>query len=204
MFIAAHGGLAQWRRTTAISLQLSSGGLAFATKGQRTALQNLCATVATTGQVVDLHAPGWSYRFEHVIPKARGLVWSTADVAAFAACALWTYVSMPFVLPELDVEEHENRLVVEFPAWLRTHSPKQVLHIDDNGLIRQHDYTALDFGRWAQASQAMSHYQEVDGLMIATRRRVRPRMWPHRPLLVWINVKSASTVQPASEPPTHA
>jgi hypothetical protein len=31
--VEAHGGLALWRRTAAVSLQLSSGGLAFAAKG---------------------------------------------------------------------------------------------------------------------------------------------------------------------------
>jgi len=91
--INAHGGLARWRQAAAVSLELSSGGLAFATKGQRTALHDVRATVATTGQVVNLEAPGWSHRFDSGIPAPRRMRWTTADIAAFAACALWTYVA---------------------------------------------------------------------------------------------------------------
>lgn len=192
--IEAHGGLDGWRQASAVSLQLSSGGLAFATKGQRAALHHLTATVSTRGQAVTLEAPTWSFRFDSHIPKPKGLRWSIEDVAAFAACALWTYVSLPFVLPELDVEERGNQLVVRFPPELRTHSPTQVLHIDDDGLIRRHDYTALDFGRLARASQEVDEYQQFGCFAVATRRRVRPSLWPHRPLLVWIDVRSVDVI----------
>ena len=192
--IEAHGGLDRWRQTAAVRLRVSSGGLAFATKGQRAALHDLTATVSTRGQAVTLETPTWSYRFDSQIPKPRGLRWSIEDVAAFAACALWTYVSLPFVLPELDVEERGNRLVVRFPPEVRTHSPTQVLHIDDDGLIRRHDYTALDFGRLARASQAVDEYQQFGRFAVATRRRVRPSLWPHLPLLVWIDVRSVDVI----------
>jgi hypothetical protein len=183
-------------------LELSSGGLAFAGKGQRTALHDLTAVVPTVGQGVDLRAPDWSRRYDAGIPEPQGWRWSTGDVAAFAAAALWTYVALPFVLPELDVEERGNQLVVRFPPRLRTHSPTQVLHIGPTGLIRRHEYTALAFGRWAQAAQEVEGYEEVGGLMIATRRRVRPRFWPHRPLLVWIDVQSARVVPRADRSQT--
>lgn len=192
--IEAHGGLDRWRQTAAVRLRVSSGGLAFATKGQRSALHDLTATVSTRGQAVTLETPTWSYRFDSQIPKPRGLRWSIEDVAAFAACALWTYVSLPFVLPELDVEERGNQLVVHFPPELRTHSPTQVLHIDDDGLIRRHDYTALDFGRLARASQAVDEYRQFGRFAVATRRRVRPGLWPHLPLLVWIDVRSVDVI----------
>jgi len=200
--VDAHGGLHRWRQAAAVRLRLSSGGLAFATKGQGSTLHDVTATVATSGQDVTLEAPTWSFRFDSQIPKPRGLRWSTEDVAAFAACALWTYVALPFVLPELDVEELGNRLVVRFPPDLRTHSPTQVLHIDDAALICGHDYTALDFGRWARASQEVDGYRRYDGIAVATRRRVRPRFWPHHPLLVWIDVHSAE-VLPATAPVDH-
>lgn len=191
--VEAHGGLGAWGRADAVRLKLSSGGLAFASKGQRTALRELTATVWTTGQRVEVKTPRWSYRFDP-IPEPAGLLWSTAHIAAFAATALWTYVTIPFLLPRLDVEEHSDRLVVRFPPVLRTHSPTQVLHIDDRGLIRRHDYTALDFGRLAKATQAVDEYRQVDGLMVATRRRVRPRTWPGRPLLVWIDIAEAEVM----------
>lgn len=192
--IDAHGGLARWEAAEAISLHLSSGGLAFASKGQAHALGDLRVTVRTTGQSVQIEGVGWRKEFEGDIPTVRRVRWSTDAIAAFAAAALWTYVSLPFVLADLDTEEDGNRLIVNFPSRLRTHSPRQVLHIDTEGLIRRHDYTALDFGRWAIARQEVSDYREVDGLRFATRRRVRPRAWPHRPLLVWIDVRDALTV----------
>ena len=192
--IDAHGGLTRWRSSAALRWRLSSGGLAFATKGQRHALSDVTATVATTAQTTELEGRRWAYRFDSAIPHPSRLRWSTADIAAFAATALWTYVSLPFRLPDLDVEERGRRLIVRFPPGLRTHSPTQVLHIDERGLISRHDYTALDFGRWAKASHAVGAYREFDGLMVATRRRVHPRWWPHRPLLVWIDVHSCEAV----------
>lgn len=192
--VAAHGGLERWRRTSSLSLRLSSGGLAFATKGQPHALQDITATIATTGQHMALQGAGWAHEFHGDIPQLRGLRWSTADIAAFAAAALWTYVAVPFLLPELDVEERDRRLIVRFPPKLRTHCRRQVLHVDERGLIWRHDYTARDFGRWARASQRVGDYREFDGVMVATRRRVYPRLWPHRPLLVWIDVHAAAAV----------
>ncbi|MDQ4097059.1 MAG: hypothetical protein M3144_04230 [Actinomycetota bacterium] len=196
--VEAHGGLQRWREASAVRLRLSSGGVAFAAKGHHTSLHDLTATVATCGQVVTLEAPMWSFRFDSHIPKPRGVRWTIEDVAAFAACAIWTYVSLPFVLPVLDVEERGSRLVVRFPPELRTHCPVQVLHIDGEGLIRRHDYTALDFGRWARASQDIDEYERFDGIAVATRRRVRPRFWPHRPLLVWIDVQSMEMIPAAA------
>ena len=195
----AHGGAERWERTASVSLELASGGLALASKGQRDALHRLRAEVSTTGQQVRVETPGWAYAFDGSIPRPRGVRWTDQDVAAFAAAALWTYVSLPFVLPQLDVTEHRNRLIVDFPPTTRTHSPRQVLHIGRDGLIVRHDYTALAFGRWAHASQHLDDYRCFDGFHVATRRRVRPRTWPHRPELVWIDVH-AMTVAPVDRP----
>lgn len=192
--VRAHGGLDRWNSAAALRLRLSSGGLAFATKGQGRALRDITATIATAGQAVRVETAEWSYRFDGETARLRGLRWSSADVAAFAASALWTYMALPFMLAHLDVEERGRRLVVRFPPGLRTHSPTQVLHIDEQGLIRRHDYTALDFGRWARATQTVAGYRRFDGFTIATRRRVYPRTWPYRPPLVWINVVSAEAV----------
>ena len=190
---AAHG-IDRWLEADAVRLHVSSGGLAFRSKLQTRALHDLTATVATTSQRVELETPTWTRRFTSGIPRPHGLAWSTCDIAAFAATALWTYVVLPFLLPDFDVEEDDDRLIVRIPPQFRTHCQKQILHIDDRGLIRRHDYTARDFGRWAHASQDVGDYREFDGLMIATRRRVRPSLWPHRPLLVWIDVRSAAVV----------
>jgi hypothetical protein len=128
----------------------------------------------------------------------RLLHWSAADVAAFAGAAIWTYLLIPFVLhrPGFELQalpprQGLRRLRVRFPTAVATHSPEQVLHVDGDGLIRRHDYTALAFGRWARAAQTLHAYRSFDGLLVATRRRVTPRMAGRstsRPTLVWIEI----------------
>ena len=214
----AHGGLERWRQTAAVGLRLSSGGLAFAAKGQPRALHDVTATVATLGHDVVLRGSSprpWHVRFseaggnplvEHLALLRRGrrrLAWSVADVAAFAGTALWTYVHVPFVLADPDVQveamgpwreagETWQRLAVTFAEGTPTHCRRQSLYVDGAGLVRRHDYTALAFGRWARAAQYLSEYRTFAGLSLATRRRVYPRLPGGRrapaPRLVWIDV----------------
>lgn len=206
--IAAHGGLERWQKTAAIEMELSAGGIAFSSKGQRSSLRAVHATVWTHGQIVELETPDWRRSFSNAIPHPSGLRWTTDDIAAFAAAALWTYVSFPYVLPsvDVDIDEHRKRIHVTIPDTIRTHSPQQTIHIDPSGLIERHDYTALAFGRLATATQSLSDYIDVDGLLLATRRRVHPRIWPNRrrPLLVWIDIHAARRIPKLQCPtPTH-
>lgn len=123
---------------------------------------------------------------------------SVADVAAFAAAAIWTYLLIPFALhrPGFELQalsrrQGLRRLRVRFPTAVATHSPEQVLHIDADGLIRRHDYTALAFGRWARAAHTLDAYRSFDGLLVATRRRVTPRVAGRiapGPTLVWVEI----------------
>jgi hypothetical protein len=139
--------------------------------------------------------------------RSRLLRWDVADIAAFAATAMWTYLSVPFLvaLPGVQLEQLRpqrglRRLRVQFPAGIVTHCAVQVLHVDDDGLIRRHDYTAHAIGRWARATQTVDEYRPFGGLQVATRRRVTPRLagWPlPEPTLVWIDI---SEVKPASGP----
>jgi hypothetical protein len=196
--VAAHGGLDRWHDTAAVELDLSAGGVAFASKGQRRALRSVRATVSTQGQTVELQTPDWRRSFSTTIPHPSGLRWTADDTAAFTAAALWTYVNLPFVLPTfaVDVDEQRQRVRIAIPDTIRTHSPRQTIHVDPSGLIARHDYTALAFGRLATATQVLSEYIDVDGLVLATRRRVHPRVWPqrHRPLLVWIDIHAARRI----------
>lgn len=123
--IEAHGGLARWRATPFVQLRLSSGGLAFALKGQGRALERIDARVATQGQDVHLIAAGRRARLSDGVFTLEGpdasivetkadagsfrgprrlLRWSHADVLRFASLAIWTYASVPFVLARDDVE----------------------------------------------------------------------------------------------------
>ena len=120
--IAAHGGLELWESASEIGVPLSSGGLAFASKFQGSAVRNVQAQVATRGQhVVFTPYPrpgqrgvleqGGTVRIEtdagepiETREHARGafadlrhkLWWDRLDILYFATYAIWTYVSTPF------------------------------------------------------------------------------------------------------------
>ena len=134
------------------------------------------------------------------------LWWDRLDILYFATYAMWTYVSTPFVFaredyllseldPWLENEEHWRRLAVTFPAHVHTHSREQVFYIDEDGIIRRHDYTAEPIGGWARAAHYCHDHQSFDGLVVPTRRLVYPRRGDNRrrsrPRLVWIEVPSA-------------
>jgi hypothetical protein len=129
--IAAHGGLELWQNAEAISITISSGGLAFASKLQGHAVRDVQARVWTSGQHVTLTPypkPGQRGVLEQdgtvrietdggELVQARAnaraafadlrhkLWWDRLDILYFATYAIWTYVSTPFVLarPDYDV-----------------------------------------------------------------------------------------------------
>jgi hypothetical protein len=226
--VAAHGGMDAWRATPQLGFSLDSGGLALASKLQPRALRGLEASVATSGQHVTLEpypGPGlrgtfagghvaiedWSGRTRLERRDAREafrgtrhlLWWDALDVLYFAGTALWTYLSLPFVLGDpgygvrmlpthMEGGERWQRLAVRFPGQVHTHSSEQVIHLGPDGLIRRLDYTAEVFGRWAKAANYCLGYTRIDGVVVASSRRVYPRRADGRsrgaPLLVWIEL----------------
>jgi hypothetical protein len=126
--IAAHGGLALWQNAEAVSITISSGGLAFASKLQGHAVRDVRARVSTSGQHVTLTPyPKLGQRGvleqdgavrietdggELVEARANArdafaglrhkLWWDRLDILYFATYAIWTYVSTPFVLTRPD------------------------------------------------------------------------------------------------------
>lgn len=137
LVIAAHGGLDVWEGAEQVSVDLSSGGFAFASKLQGRALRDLRATISTRGQHVVLSPypePGQrgileqdgTVRIEsddgavietreHARDAFRGLRhqlwWDRLDILYFATYALWNYVSTPFVFAR---DEYE---VTELNPW---------------------------------------------------------------------------------------
>jgi len=135
--VAAHGGARLWESAEEISVEVSSGGLAFSSKGQGRALRGVQARVSTRGQHVTLApypGPGergvlredGSVRIESdagelisVREDAREacghlrqrLWWDRLDILYFATQALWTYISTPFVF------EREGYDVRELEPW---------------------------------------------------------------------------------------
>jgi hypothetical protein len=122
--IAAHGGWGLWESAGAVTVEVSSGGLAFASKLQGHAVRGVQARISTRGQQVEIApypGPGergvlredGSVRIEtdegellSVREHAREaclhlrhrLWWDRLDILYFATQALWTYISTPFVL----------------------------------------------------------------------------------------------------------
>jgi hypothetical protein len=231
--IAAHGGGDLWEGASEIGLEISSGGLAFASKLQGHAVRAVQAHISTEGQHV-VFAPyprpgqrgvleqGGTVRIEtdegglvEARENARSafsdlrhkLWWDRLDILYFATCALWTYVSTPFVFARADYEVREidpwteggvqwRRLAARFPDHVHTHSREQVFYVDEEGLIRRHDYTAEPIGGWAKAANYSFEHRSFDGLVVPTVRRVYPRRADNRPrprpLLVWIELPTAT------------
>jgi hypothetical protein len=136
----------------------------------------------------------------------RQLWWDHLDLLHFAGYAMWGYACAPFVLADEGFEVREiepwdeegerwRRLAVTFPPQLPAHSREQVFHFDATGRLRRNDYTAEVFGSWAKAAHRCEEHQEIDGLVLATRRKVTPRRRSNRPApaptLVWIELSPA-------------
>jgi hypothetical protein len=133
----------------------------------------------------------------------RNLRWDALDTIYFAGYAMWNYLTFPRLLMRDDVSVSEGedwdedgqrwrRLEVEFPAGIQTHSRRQTFYFDPLRLLRRHDYVAEVVGGWARAVHFSDEHIEASGLVLPTRRRVRPvgrnnRALP-RPTLVAIDL----------------
>jgi hypothetical protein len=203
--LAAYGGLERWRAVAAVEVRVSARGVAFALKGNRRPLAGTRARVRTSGQHVELFdwpGPGETAVLTSVearIGERRraeprfGRRWDELDFVAFGGAALWTYVSLPFVLAEWGAEElARRRLRFRVPEPFRSHCREQTLHLDERGLIVRHDYTAEAFGAWARGAHRSYDFRDFDGLPVPTRRRVRLR--PFGPVVVRVDVSEAAWI----------
>jgi len=151
-----------------------------------------------SGEVIsELDAPRQSFA-GHTLETP----WTELQLAYFAGCAMWTYLNIPFLLASPGVEstridpwdedgETWERLRVRFPAEIVTHSTEQTLYVGADGLLRRHDYDVEIAGN-TPGAHYISGYQEVQGIMIPTRRRIFPRQSDGRamaePLVVSIDL----------------
>ena len=131
--------------------------------------------------------------------------WDDLHVAYFSGYSLWTYLTQPFLYAYQGFEATEispweeggevwRRLEVTFPSYIASHTRRQVSYFGPDGLIRRHDYT-VDVLGGAAGAHYISGYQEVDGIVVPTRRRVFAMDRNNQPaldaLLVSIDVTSA-------------
>lgn len=204
--IEAHGGRDRWRAVGAIDFSLSSGGFAFFSRSQPSALKNLEVSLrphereTTLG---DFPRPGWRgvwrpdtvqifdaagrLKRERRDPRRHfgGLVnqvyWDKLDILYFAGYALWNYLTFPFILEEPGVAVTEAkggapRLDAVFDAEFPTHSARQSFWLDPSRRLLRHDYRADVIGRWAAAANFCLDSVETGRLRFYTRRKVYPRL----------------------------
>ena len=203
--LAAYGGLDRWRAEDAVEVRVSAQGQAFALRGTRRPLTDIRARVGTTGQHVeflDWPHPGVTAVMTsggcRIGDRSRseprfGRRWDELDFLAFGGAAMWTYLSLPFVLADWGAEElPARRLRFTVPEPIRSHCREQTIHLDDAGLIVRHRYTAEAFGRWAKGDHRSSGFVTFDGLPVPTRRRVR--LSPVGPVVVKVDVSDAAWV----------
>ena len=132
--LAAHGGLDAWRGVDRIDATLSTGGLAFALKGQRGRMLRRRVSVhphLRRTLIDDYPAPGsraeWQGDAVRVLgigptvsterPDARAhlrrrratFAWDELDLLYFVGYALWNYLSFPYLLLDPGVDVRAGR-----------------------------------------------------------------------------------------------
>jgi hypothetical protein len=204
--LAAYGGLDRWRAEDAVQMRVTARGPAFAMRGNRRPFTDTRVRVRTTCQHVEfLDWPSAGEMATLTAEEARigerrraeplwGRRWDELDFLAFGGAAMWTYVSLPFVLADWGAEELPGRrLRFRVPEPIRSHCREQTVQLDERGLIVRHDYVAESFGGWARAVHRSHDFRSFDGLPVPTRRRVRLR--PFSPVVVRVDVADAAWVR---------
>ncbi|MET0135567.1 MAG: hypothetical protein ABW215_18465 [Kibdelosporangium sp.] len=112
--------------------------------------------------------------------------WDRLQLAYFNGYAMWTYLTEPFSFtwPGTRAEELEpwqedghtwRRLKVRFPDGLAVHSKDNLYYVEESGLIRRHDYVSEVLGpAAAPAAHYIDGHEEVQGIVVPTRRRIHP------------------------------
>ncbi|PRY14104.1 hypothetical protein [Kineococcus rhizosphaerae] len=118
--------------------------------------------------------------------------WTHLQLGYFCGHAMWTYLTEPYVFtyPGVEVEEIGpwseqgrtwQRLRVRFPAGIATMSREQVVYVDDDGLVQRRDYQ-VDVMGGSPAAHYLSGHREVNGIVVATSRRIYVRGEDGHPL----------------------
>jgi hypothetical protein len=172
-------------------------------QGKRTIFEPNRITVETeSGHFVDSRVnPRSAFR-----GHTRETPWDDMHVAYFSSYALWNYLTIPFLYtyPGFVTEElapwQENgeewrQLRVIVPDYIASHSREQVAYFDPDGLLRRHEYTVEVMGGASGLNYA-ADYRNVDGIVVATKRRVYAadanKQKIPEPVLVAIDIRDIS------------
>jgi hypothetical protein len=137
--------------------------------------------VASTGEVLEASTNHRS-TFARLTRNRR---WSPLDALYFFGYALNHYHSLPFELAGarlLDLRVSGaggvivDRLEVEFPPEVTTHSRRESFYFDGDGWLVRHDYVADIIGGWARGAHLWKRQTRVGGFPIAMERQVVARI----------------------------
>ena len=155
--IEAHGGLENWKRHTALSVDLVVGGMLWGMKGQAGKLERTNVTVGLGAEWASHHPFGSGNRRTRFTPDrvaiedALGRVldeliaprasfaghaletpWTEPQLAYFAGYAMWTYLNLPFLALYDGVE------VEELPIWRESGEAWRPLRLTFSDKIATH------------------------------------------------------------------
>lgn len=117
------------------------------------------------------------------------LHWDHLDMIYFLGYGLWNSCCSPFVLGEqgfdcrqgADTRDNDgsilNTLHVRYPSHIPTHARQQVFYFDEQGLLKRSDHKSEASSPIAFGSHYSRDYRNIDGIELATRRTVIPRLW---------------------------
>jgi hypothetical protein len=209
--IEAHGGLRRWRELTSITAILSFRGPMLTNKGWEGALEHVVVSVdphvqrallgtftapdrrglftgdrvaieTTQGSLIDL-------RFnprEAFLHRDVDTPWDAPDLAYFTGCAMWTSLTVPFLLNEPGFVTEElapweedgetwRRLRVAFPDRIACQSRDQVFYFGPDGLLRRHDYS-IDMVAGVPTADYTDDHRVFGGISFPTLRRAVRRL----------------------------
>jgi hypothetical protein len=204
--IQAHGGLDRWTSRRTLTATFVTGGEFLALKGiedqtartVRIDLHRQWASVEPFGRTggrtdftpdrIAIVRLDGSLVAERSNPRASfarhdlRTNWDPLHRAYFSACALWTYLTTPFLLamdgfkvseiePWREGAEIWRGVRAIFPAHIASHSSEQDFYFGPDMLIRRHDYR-MEIAGNVPVAQYISDHVDAEGIRIPTKRRV--------------------------------
>jgi hypothetical protein len=134
----------------------------------------------------------------HGVSKWRR--WKPLDALYFFGYALTHYHAVPWSLKDAQLLAMKQSrrdgasvaLKVRFLPSVHTHSAVQTFFFDESDLIVRHDYVADIIGSWARGAHLWLDYVTIEGIPIATRRRVLGRIGTYRSPVVALQARLAT------------
>jgi hypothetical protein len=209
--LTAHGGLDRWQALTGLVVRGGLGGPFWGSKGWPDVYRDVRVSIDTRNfditfdpfpgpdrrsrmvagpEIIDILAADDALVERRIDPRSSFPApetrppWDAIQTAYFTSCAMWNYLSTPYVLArpgvqvsEIDPWEEDGerwrRLAVQFPTDLPNHNPDQTFYFGSDGLLRRLDYhpevTAAPIAHY------VDEYGTFDGFAFPTRRSVYVR-----------------------------